>query len=189
MQGCILLNSPQYSHIAFHLLLLCWFLRKTPCFWLLGYMLAQASVPLRSSKSLNHKIITFSDHIEFPISVGQACQTACWSCVVKFCPIVELDCKNTFITPSPTIYGQVHLGLDTPWNCITSPFHEKCCNGRVVGNLFEIYRTAVDPALESLSQNWIEWLFHSHINEWASYCRAHNIFHLDLRFLNRSGLF
>ena len=83
--------------------------------------------------------------------------------------IIEFDGENTLVDASSTVDRNVHLSFHVAIDLVASALHEIGGNGRVVGDLLEVNRTPVDPALIGLAQNGIEGLVHCEIDEGTSH--------------------
>lgn len=90
---------------------------------------------------------TFPYKVEFPVAIGQPSKASGWRGIIKGASIIKFNFKNSFIIAGATIDRQVHLGLDTSGNRVASSLHHEGRNGRVMGDLFEVDRAVVDPAL------------------------------------------
>lgn len=98
-------------------------------------------------EAYDNSMHTFANKVEFPVSIGQPSKASSWRGIIKCASIIKFNFKNSFIITCATIDGQVHLGLDAPGNRVAPSLHHEGCNGWVMGNLFEVDRAVVDPAL------------------------------------------
>ena len=79
--------------------------------------------------------------------------------------IMEVNSKDTFVYTRTTINRQIHLGFNTTIEVVSSTFHQIGSYRRVMRNLLEINRAAIDPALIGLTQNWVKRFLHGQVNE------------------------
>lgn len=128
---------------------------------------------LQEQSAFLRPTISFSDHVELSITIGQPWDFATWTNITYFLSIIVLNAINSRIWPSSTVDVELHFGLDLGWNSISPTHQHESRNWRVVADLLSVGWAAVYVTLEGFPDDWIERFLHLQVKWGVSHSKNH----------------